>query len=41
MSMEGGAFTPPTAALPLGMPVAPGRPVLRWSSRATSIDGVV
>jgi glucose-6-phosphate dehydrogenase assembly protein OpcA len=39
MSMEG-AMTPPTAALPLGMSASPGRPVLRWSSRARSIDGV-
>ena len=39
MSLEG-ATTPPTATMPLGMPAAPGRPVLRWSSRARSIDGV-
>jgi glucose-6-phosphate dehydrogenase assembly protein OpcA len=35
-----GAFTPPTAAVPLGQASAPGRPVLRWSSRTKSIDGV-
>ena len=34
-----GAFTPPTAA-PLGETAAPGRPILRWSSRTRSIDGV-
>jgi len=39
VSIEG-AMTPPTAAMPLGMAAAPGRPVLRWSSRARSIDGV-
>lgn len=40
MSIEG-AYTPPTAAsLPLGQAAAPGRPVLRWSSRTRSIDGV-
>ena len=39
MSIEG-AFTPPTAAIPLGQAAAPGRPVLRWSSRTRSIDGV-
>jgi glucose-6-phosphate dehydrogenase assembly protein OpcA len=37
--MEGGAFAPPTAISPLA-PAAPGRPMLRWSSRARSIDGV-
>lgn len=39
MSMEG-AFTPPTAAIPLREAAAPGRPVLRWSSRTRSIEGV-
>jgi len=29
MSMEG-AFTPPTAAVPLAETSTPGRPVLRW-----------
>jgi glucose-6-phosphate dehydrogenase assembly protein OpcA len=35
-----GAHTPPTAVQPLDMSVIPGRPVMRWSSRAKSIDGV-
>lgn len=39
MSIEG-AFTPATATRPLEEPAAPGRPVLRWASRARSIEGV-
>jgi glucose-6-phosphate dehydrogenase assembly protein OpcA len=39
VSMEG-AFTPPTAAVPLAQTSTPGRPVLRWSSRTKSIEGV-
>ena len=40
MSIEGEAFTPPTAAGPLAAPAVPGRPMLRWASRTKSIDGV-
>ncbi len=39
MSLDGGAFVPPTAVAP-DAPAAPGRPMLRWASRARSIDGV-
>ncbi len=39
MSIEGG-FTPPTAAVPVATPAAPGRPVLRWASRTRTIEGV-
>jgi glucose-6-phosphate dehydrogenase-like protein OpcA len=40
VSIEGGAFTPSTAVQPFAAPAAPGRPVLRWSSRTKSIEGV-
>ena len=35
-----GAATPSLAVSPLSAPAAPGRPVLRWASRARSVDGV-
>jgi glucose-6-phosphate dehydrogenase assembly protein OpcA len=39
VSIEAGGFTPSTAES-MRMPAAPGRPMLRWASRARSIDGV-
>ena len=39
MSIEAGGFTPPTA-VGMGTPGTIGRPMLRWASRARSIDGV-
>lgn len=38
--MDGGAVTPPLAVQPLSAPAAPGKPMLRWASRARTIDGV-
>jgi glucose-6-phosphate dehydrogenase assembly protein OpcA len=35
-----GALTPPLAVQPLSAPAAPGKPVLRWASRARTVDGV-
>lgn len=40
MSMEGGAVTPTLAVQPLSAPAAPGKPMLRWASRARTVDGV-
>ena len=37
--LEGGGFAT-IAAQPMAEPASPGHPVLRWSSRARSIDGV-
>jgi len=38
-SMEG-AVAPPLSVTPLTAPATPGRPVLRWASRARTVDGV-
>jgi glucose-6-phosphate dehydrogenase assembly protein OpcA len=35
-----GALTPPLAAQPTSATAAPGRPMLRWASRARTVDGV-
>src|SRR5262245_18083134 len=40
MTIEGGAPTPPLAMPLAGAPAPPGQPMLRWASRARSIDGV-
>ena len=38
--MDRGAVTPALAVQPLSAPAAPGKPMLRWASRARTVDGV-